>query len=26
VGITVQSSTKTSAHWTYTIYQNSGAV
>ena len=26
VGITVHSSTKSSAHWTYTIYQNSGAV
>jgi hypothetical protein len=26
VGITVHSSTKSSAHWTYTIYQNSGTV
>jgi hypothetical protein len=26
VGITVQSSTTSSAHWTYTIYQNSGTV
>lgn len=26
VGITVHSSTESSAHWTFTIYQNSGAV